>query len=155
MAFWGAVWSFQWCKCTNCWAPFNRPAWASKIQMLSCTSCGWCCTTLISISEGLLPSDILWSIWSIDCCVIRQVGEPAHSNCAFNQAGFYQSSKCWWFWMRSSTSTESCYKHNIDWPGLRRHLAMLEDIIKRPTPCIKKVTSVDTVCNTMNSNCIF
>lgn len=49
---------------------------------------------------------------------------------------------------------ESCYKHDIDWCDLTRHLAMLQDIIKN-NKALKKVTSVTTICDTMNSNKIY
>ena len=49
---------------------------------------------------------------------------------------------------------ESCYKHDIDWSDLMRHLPMLQDIIKKYTS-VKQVTSITTICDAMNSNDIF
>ena len=49
---------------------------------------------------------------------------------------------------------ESCYKHDIDWSDLMRHLPMLQDIIRKDTS-VKQVTSITTVCDAMNSNHIF
>ena len=49
---------------------------------------------------------------------------------------------------------ESCYKHDIDWSDLMRHLPMLQDIMKKDTS-VKQVTSTSTVCDAMNSNHIF
>lgn len=49
---------------------------------------------------------------------------------------------------------ESCYKHDIDWCDLNRHLAMLQDIMRKDIS-LKKVTSVTTICDVMNSNQIY
>ncbi len=49
---------------------------------------------------------------------------------------------------------DSCYKHDIEWPDLMRHLPMLQDIVKKDTS-IKRVTSTSTICDAMNSNHIF
>ena len=50
---------------------------------------------------------------------------------------------------------ESCYKNDIDWSDLGRHIPLLQDVIKKGTPFVKKVTSIDTICEAMNSNNIF
>ena len=50
---------------------------------------------------------------------------------------------------------ESCYKDDIPLPDLARHLSHLQDVIQKTIPGIKKVTSVNTICEAMNSNDIF
>ena len=50
---------------------------------------------------------------------------------------------------------ESCYKNDIDWSDLSRHLPLLQDVIKKGTPFVKKVTVIHTICEAMNSNNIF
>ena len=50
---------------------------------------------------------------------------------------------------------ESCYKHDINWSDLNRHILLLQDVIKKGTPCVKKVTSIHTICEAMNSNNVF
>ena len=36
-----------------------------------------------------------------------------------------------------------------------RHILLLYDVIKKGCPSFKKVTSIDTICEAMNSNSIF
>ncbi len=50
---------------------------------------------------------------------------------------------------------ESCYENDVDWSDLKRHLPLLQDVVKKGTPSVKKVTSIHTVCEAMNSNGIF
>lgn len=50
---------------------------------------------------------------------------------------------------------ESCYKNDIQWSDLSRHLPLLQDVIRKSIPSVKKVTSVQTICDAMNSNSIF
>ena len=50
---------------------------------------------------------------------------------------------------------ESCYRDDIDWSDLKRHLPLLQDVIKKGTPNVRKVTSIHTVCEAMNSNAVF
>ena len=40
------------------------------------------------------------------------------------------------------TLKEFCYKHRIDWSDLSRHLAMLQDIIKKGMCCAEGVFSL-------------
>ena len=50
---------------------------------------------------------------------------------------------------------DSCYKNDIDVSDLNRHLPLLQDVIKKGTPNVRKVTSIHTICEAMNSNNIF
>ena len=50
---------------------------------------------------------------------------------------------------------ESCYKNDVNWSDLNRHIPLLQDVIKKGTPFVKKVTSIQTVCEAMNSNNVF
>ena len=50
---------------------------------------------------------------------------------------------------------ESCYKNDIDWSDLNRHLPLLQDVIKKATPYVKKVTAIQTICEAMNSNSVY
>ena len=49
----------------------------------------------------------------------------------------------------------SCYKSDIDWSDLSRHLPLLQDVVKKGIPLIKKVTSIRSICEAMNSNSNF
>jgi len=51
--------------------------------------------------------------------------------------------------------SESCYKNDIKWSDFSRHIPLLHDVIKKGCPSVKKVTSIDTICEAMNSNNIF
>ena len=51
--------------------------------------------------------------------------------------------------------TKSCYKNDITWSDFSRHIPLLHDVIKKGCPSVKKVTSIDTICEAMNSNKIF
>ena len=51
--------------------------------------------------------------------------------------------------------TKSCYKNDITWSDFSRHIPLLHDVIKKGCPSVKKVTSIDTICEAMNSNNIF
>jgi len=50
---------------------------------------------------------------------------------------------------------EFCYKNDINWWDYYRHALLLHDIIKKGCPSVKKVTSIDTICEAMNSNSIY
>lgn len=50
---------------------------------------------------------------------------------------------------------KSCYKDDIVWSDLVRHLPLLQDVVQKGVPAAKKVTSVHTICEAMNSNDIF
>ena len=47
---------------------------------------------------------------------------------------------------------ESCYSGDLDFPVLRRHLPLLFDAVRKSNPAIRRVTSVRTVCDAMNSS---
>lgn len=49
----------------------------------------------------------------------------------------------------------SCYAEDIDFTVLSRHLPFLPDVIKSFDPIIRKVTTVRTVCDAMNSNTVY
>ena len=49
----------------------------------------------------------------------------------------------------------SCYKNDIDWLDLSRHLPLLQDVLKKAISCLKKVTSIQTICEEVRSNSIF
>ena len=50
---------------------------------------------------------------------------------------------------------QSPYKDDVSFDALTRHLPILQDIIKKADPAIKKVTSIQTICDAMNSTDIF
>ena len=50
---------------------------------------------------------------------------------------------------------QSCYRDDLDWSDLKRHLPLLQDVIKKGTPKVRRVTSIHTVCEAMNSNAAF
>ena len=50
---------------------------------------------------------------------------------------------------------ESCYKEDIDMPTLARHLQMFKDVVEQSSPEVKKVTSIQTICDAMNKEDIF
>ena len=50
---------------------------------------------------------------------------------------------------------ESCYRNDIDWSDLKRHLPLLQDVVKKANPNVKKVTSIHTICEAMNSSAVF
>ena len=47
------------------------------------------------------------------------------------------------------------YKDDVNFDDLARHLLILPDIIKKADPVIKKVTSIQTICDVMNTNDAF
>ena len=50
---------------------------------------------------------------------------------------------------------ESCYKDDFDFTKLKCHLALLADTVKLAIPYIKKVTSIRTICDAMNSQSVY
>lgn len=53
------------------------------------------------------------------------------------------------------TLRTSCYKNDIDMPSLTGHLQLLQAVIKQSSPEVKKVTSIQTICDAMNKESIF
>ena len=47
---------------------------------------------------------------------------------------------------------QSCFGKNVDASDLTRQLPLLYDVIQKEIPSIKKVTSVQTICNAINNN---
>ena len=47
---------------------------------------------------------------------------------------------------------KSCYKDDFDFSALKSHMTMLPDIVREAYPKVRKVTSICTVCEAMNSN---
>ena len=45
----------------------------------------------------------------------------------------------------------SCFKDDVNPLDLARHLPILQDVIKKGTPVVKKVTSVHTICEAMST----
>ena len=43
----------------------------------------------------------------------------------------------------------------FDFSALKRHLSMLVDVVKQAYPTVKKVTTIQTVCDAMNSNATY
>ena len=54
-----------------------------------------------------------------------------------------------------SLLTKSCYKNDINWSDFSRHIPILNDVMKKGCPNVNKVTSIDTICEAMNSNDFF
>ena len=50
---------------------------------------------------------------------------------------------------------QSPYKDDVNFDDLTRHLLILQDIIKKADPAIKKVTSIQTLCDAMNTTDTF
>ena len=49
------------------------------------------------------------------------------------------------------TIHDSCCKEDFDFSVLQKQLPLLGDVIKQGTPLVKKVTSVQTICDAMNT----
>ena len=49
----------------------------------------------------------------------------------------------------------SCYQDDFNFDHLQKHLSLLADVIKQGTPMAKKVTSIRTICQAMNSEPIY
>ena len=51
---------------------------------------------------------------------------------------------------------KSCYKNDIEWFDLSRHLLLLQDVVKRSNgTALKKVTSINTICDVMANNTVY
>ena len=50
---------------------------------------------------------------------------------------------------------KSYYKDDINLSDLNRHLLLLPDIINKQLPRVKKVTSINTICEAMNTSNAF
>ena len=50
---------------------------------------------------------------------------------------------------------QTCYSNDSNWSDFGRHVLLLHDVIKKGCPSVNKVTSIDTICEAMNSNGIF
>ena len=53
------------------------------------------------------------------------------------------------------TLKDSCYKNDIEWSAVSRHLPLLKDVVVRTAPDVKVVTSIQTVCDAINSNHVY
>ena len=49
------------------------------------------------------------------------------------------------------TLKDSCYKNDIEWSSVSRHLPLLKDVVVRTAPDVKEVTSIQTVCDAINT----
>jgi len=54
-----------------------------------------------------------------------------------------------------STLEVSCYKNDINWSDLSRHLPLLQDVVKKSNTILRKVTSIHTICDALNSNNVY
>ena len=50
---------------------------------------------------------------------------------------------------------ESCYADDIDMPASARQLQLQQDVINQGNPEVKKVTSIQSTCDTMNKEDFF
>ena len=50
---------------------------------------------------------------------------------------------------------KSCYKEDLNLPQLQKQLPLLVDVIKHGTPLVKKVTSIQTICEAMNTHSVY
>ena len=50
---------------------------------------------------------------------------------------------------------KSYYKDDVVISDLSRHLLLLQDVVRKGVPEVKKVTSIHTICEAMNSNDVF
>lgn len=50
---------------------------------------------------------------------------------------------------------ESCYKNDFDFISLKTQLSLLADVIKQASPCVRRVTSVRTIADAMNSQEVY
>lgn len=53
------------------------------------------------------------------------------------------------------TLKDSCYKNDIEWSAVSRHLPLLKDVVVKAAPNVKVVTSIQTVCDAINSNHVY
>ena len=49
----------------------------------------------------------------------------------------------------------SCYKNDIDWADLSRHLPLLQDVVKKSNPILQNMTSIHSICEALNSNNVY
>ena len=49
----------------------------------------------------------------------------------------------------------SCYSADLDWDSHSHQLHLCADLISQELPTVKKVTSVRTICDAMNSNRVY
>ena len=50
----------------------------------------------------------------------------------------------------------SCYKNDIDWADLSRHLPLLRDVVKKSNPILQNMTSIHSIiCEALNSNNVY
>ena len=54
-----------------------------------------------------------------------------------------------------NTLKDSCYKNDVEWSAVSRHLPLLKDVVAKAAPDVKIVTSIETVCDAINSNHIY
>lgn len=53
------------------------------------------------------------------------------------------------------TPKGSCYKNNIKWSAVSRHLPLLKDVVVNAAPDVKVVTLIQTVCDAIDSNHVY
>ena len=53
------------------------------------------------------------------------------------------------------TLKDFCYKNDIEWSAVSRHPPLLKDVVVRTAPDVKVVTSIQTVCEAINSNHVY
>ena len=49
------------------------------------------------------------------------------------------------------TLKDSCYRNDIEWSAVSRHLPLLKDVVVKAAPDVKVVTSIQTVCDAIDS----
>ena len=54
-----------------------------------------------------------------------------------------------------TTLEHTCFKNDIEWTSLKRHLPLLQDVTRQFDPQIKMVTSVETIYEAMASNSVY
>ena len=53
------------------------------------------------------------------------------------------------------TLKDSCYRNDIEWSAVSRHLPLLKDVVVKAAPDVKVVTSIQTVCDAINRNHVY
>ena len=53
------------------------------------------------------------------------------------------------------TLKDSCYRNDIEWSAVSRHLPLLKDVVVKAAPDVKVVTSIQTVCDATYSNHVY
>ena len=143
--FWSVLWQIR----SHCWKVWHWKTRIASYKKTSTTFWWWEWPSQFFITKGVFSSDVLWSLWSPLWWAWQEICDQQIPSILAIEKTLLNAANGFNYEATLEEIKKSCYKHDVNMSDLTRHLQLLQDVVKQSSPEVKKVTSVQTICEVM------